>query len=336
MTTATTLQAVTMPRSWRWRGLGWVTWRQHRFALAGVVALLSGFAILMLVSGVHMHREYETLGLAHCGNINGPGCAPQLSLFTADYGEWAMYLPRVFEFLPAIIGMFVGAPVLARELETGTFRFAWTQDSGRTSWIVAKLVFLGAAVTVLALAFTAVFAWWFTPWQPIMGRVGAGQAYEVLGIVFAARTLFAFTLGVLAGAVLRHVVPAIAATGIGWLAVAWPTLTFLRPALQTPLVAPERALPLSASWTIHSWIQDRHGHHLGTPALRALYVRAQQQGVSSDRLSSWLAAHGYTRWDSYQPDNRFWHFQGIEAGGYVALAALLAALTVWLVRKHLT
>jgi hypothetical protein len=333
---APTVETAPAQRGTHWRGLAWVTWRQHRFALAGAVALLGGLAILMLVTGVHMHHEYATLGLAHCGNINGPRCAPMLSLFTADYGGWAMYLPRFFEFLPAVIGMFVGAPLLARELESGTFRFVWTQGCSRTSWILSKLVLLGAAVTVLALAFTAVFAWWFAPWLPIMGRMSAGQAYEVLGIVFAARTVFAFVLGVLAGALLRRVVPAIAVTGIGWLAVAWPTVTFLRPALQAPLVAPEDALPLSASWTIHSWIQDGAGHHLSTSALRALYARAQQQGVTGDRLAAWLAGHGYTRWDSYQPDGRFWHFQAIEAGGYLALAVSLGALTVWLVRRQLT
>ncbi|MGD0605948.1 MAG: hypothetical protein ABSA53_20450 [Streptosporangiaceae bacterium] len=33
--------------------------------------------------------------------------------------------------VPALIGAFAGAPVLARELETGTFRYAWTLGSGR-------------------------------------------------------------------------------------------------------------------------------------------------------------------------------------------------------------
>ncbi len=30
------------------------------------------------------------------------------------------------QVIPVLIGAFAGAPVLARELETGTYRYAWT------------------------------------------------------------------------------------------------------------------------------------------------------------------------------------------------------------------
>ena len=35
--------------------------------------------------------------------------------------------------------MFWGAPLLAREFETGTFRLAWTQSVTRTRWLAVKL-----------------------------------------------------------------------------------------------------------------------------------------------------------------------------------------------------
>ncbi len=47
------------------------------------------------------------------------------------------------QVMPALIGAFIGAPVLAREFETGTFRYAWTQGFGRWRWTLAKLVGLG-------------------------------------------------------------------------------------------------------------------------------------------------------------------------------------------------
>lgn len=40
---------------------------------------------------------------------------------------------------PALIGAFTGPAVMARELETGTFRYAWTQGIGRARWTIAKL-----------------------------------------------------------------------------------------------------------------------------------------------------------------------------------------------------
>ncbi len=51
-------------------------------------------------------------------------------------------LPLLLQAVPALIGAFLGAPVLARELETGTFRYAWTQGFGRWRWTLAKLVSL--------------------------------------------------------------------------------------------------------------------------------------------------------------------------------------------------
>jgi hypothetical protein len=51
---------------------------------------------------------------------------------------------------PALVGAFVGAPVLARELETGTFWFAWTLGFGRWRWTLGKLVPLAIAVAAAA------------------------------------------------------------------------------------------------------------------------------------------------------------------------------------------
>ncbi|HEX3963050.1 MAG TPA: hypothetical protein VHZ03_41525 [Trebonia sp.] len=52
--------------------------------------------------------------------------------------------------VPALIGAFIGAPVIGREMETGTFRYTWTQEFGRCRWALAKLVPLAVAVTTAA------------------------------------------------------------------------------------------------------------------------------------------------------------------------------------------
>ena len=65
---------------------------------------------------------------------------------------------------PVLIGAFVGAPLLARELETGTFRYAWTQGFGRWRWTLAKLVLLAVAVIAAAGAISALFSWYYQPY----------------------------------------------------------------------------------------------------------------------------------------------------------------------------
>src|SRR5689334_4498281 len=47
----------------------------------------------------------------------------------------------------------LGAPVLSRELETGTFRYAWTQGFGRWRWTLAKLVPLAVLLVTATAAF---------------------------------------------------------------------------------------------------------------------------------------------------------------------------------------
>jgi hypothetical protein len=53
-----------------------------------------------------------------------------------------------------------------------------------------------------------------------------------------------------------------------------------------------------------------------------------------DTFPTWLSDHGYRLGVTFQPNGRFWHFQGVEAAAYVILALLCAAATVWLVRRR--
>ena len=336
MTTVTLRQDLSSSRPTPLHGWGWITWRQHRVALAGVIALLGGISVFFLFHGLAMHHDYTAIGLGSCGDINGQSCEPLLELFSNKYNSWAQFLPRFLEFIPCLIGMFIGAPLVARELESGTFRFLWTQGSNRGRWIVTELAILGATLTVTALGFSAVFSWWFGPWESIMGRMVGGQAYEVAGVVFAARTLFAFMLGAMLGALIRRTVPAMAATGAIWLAVTWPTVIYLRPLIQKPVTArDDTSLQISTSWTLSAWRQDPAGHRLSQSQLAAVVQRARLDGVTSDKsFIDWLNQRGYTSWVSYQPDSRFWHFQTIEAGTYTFIALLLAGVTIWFVRRR--
>src|SRR5215475_4450820 len=118
-----------------WRRMAWVTWRQHRAALGGVAVLLGALAGYLWLSGLQMHHSYASA----CSQASSLACAMN---FTGRYGITAIFVSILLQAVPALIGAFTGAPLLARELETGTFRFAWTQGIGRLRWTVAKLVLL--------------------------------------------------------------------------------------------------------------------------------------------------------------------------------------------------
>ena len=149
------MTAVTMParpeqdtslRPVPWRRMVWVTWRQHRFALAGVAALLGGLAVWLWIAGLQLHHAYAAATACH--PASSPACDDLISSFNSV--NRVLVGGYVLQAVPALIGAFAGAPVLARELETGTFRYAWTQGFGRWRWTLGKLVPLAVVLAAAA------------------------------------------------------------------------------------------------------------------------------------------------------------------------------------------
>jgi ABC-2 family transporter protein len=314
-----------------WRRMAWVTWRQHRAALAGVAVFLGALAVYLWLTGLQMHHAEA----AYCHPASSLGCAIN---FTGRYGETAILVSIALQAVPALIGAFIGAPVLARELETGTFRYAWTQGIGRLRWTVGKLVPLAVAVTAVVGAFTVLFAWYNQPWvaagyvNPFSARV-----FDLLGVAFAAWTLAAFAIGVLAGMLIRRAVPAIAATLAAYAGLAFTTGLWLREHYITPLVTSSPNPPGSA-WAISGWYTKggtfAFGDHGNGIASTARQLCGGPCSGTTGSLEQLLAQHGYTHWTSYQPGSRFWAFQWIEGGWLLALSVVLIAAAVWLVRHR--
>jgi hypothetical protein len=258
--------------------------------------------------------------------------------FTGRYGITGIFVSVALQAVPPLIGAFAGAPVLARELETGTFRYAWTQAFGRWRWAVAKLVLLAVAVAAAAEAFSLLFSWYNQPFFaagyviPLSTRL-----FDLHGIAFAAWTLAAFAIGVLAGMLIRRVVPAIAATLAVYAGLALATAVYLRQHYMTPLLTSQPNLPGSA-WIVSQWyVRDgkfafpAHGPQLVSAVSRLCPASSGFSGFSPAQC---LARHGYTQWSSYQPGSRFWPFQWIEGGWLLALSVLLIAVSVWLARRR--
>ncbi|MFC4121846.1 transporter [Nonomuraea zeae] len=198
----------------------WLTWRQFRVQAVTVFALLAVLAALLVLAGRPL------LGSA------GPMTTADDTLYdaclAAGYG------------LPALIGVFWGAPLVTRELETGTHRLVWNQGVTRTRWLAVKLAVTGLAAVAASGLLSLAVTWWAGPVDaagrpavilvdltaPGAASDAASFAARLSPLVFGARGVvpvgyaaFAFVLGVAAGILLRRTVPAMAATLVVYAAV---------------------------------------------------------------------------------------------------------------------
>ena len=335
-----------------WRRMAGVTWRQHRFALLGVVALLGAVAVYLWIVGLQLHRAYAAA--IACHPAGSPACQDLVNTFNG----MGTFLANgsLLQALPVLIGAFVGAPVLARELETGTYRYAWTQGFGRWRWTLGKLVPLAVAVTAAAGAFGVLLSWYYQPYiaaghQALgLSQTSAFNAglFDLREVAFPAWTLAAFAIGALAGMLIRRVVPAIAATLAVYAGLAFATGVFLREHYLTPLLTTNLTVP-GSTWIISQW-WTKGGTTLSQSTIQRVMDPVFQRlmpAVPPDQVhlykqptflntEHYLTQHGYTYWTRYQPGSRFWPFQWIEGSWLLALSALLIAVTIWLVRRRAT
>jgi hypothetical protein len=333
-----------------WRRMAGVTWRQHRIALAGVAVLLGALAVWLWIAGTSVHHAYAAVSACH--PASSAACQDLASAFN---GTWDLmgYAAIFLQLLPALIGAFTGAPVLARELETGTFRFAWTQGIERWRWALAKLAALAVVLAAATAAFSVVLSWCYQPYLGtsnqelgIYGNSPLVTVFSLREVTLPAWTVATFAIAALAGMLIRRVVPAIVATLAVYAGLAIASAGLLREHYLTPLVAGNSNLPGSA-WVIGQWwTRDGRFAFAGNPPVSLLNKYCSFPQTASGKgggiggppagnpFAQCLAPHGYTLWTSYQPASRLWPFQWIEGGWLLALSALLIAATIWLVHRR--
>jgi hypothetical protein len=331
-----------------WRRMAGVAWRQHRFALAGVAALLGALAVWLWIIGTPLHHAWAAA--VGCHPASSPACQVLVGTFNGmdNHMTGAASPGGVFlQVVPVLIGAFAGAPVLARELETGTFRFAWTQGFGRWRWALAKLVLLAVVLAAATGAVGVLVSWYYQPYFAAGNQAlylneipPFATLFSLRGVAFPGWTLAAFTIGALAGMLIRRIVPAIVATLAAYAGLAVAAGGFLREHYLTPLVTSNPNMPGTA-WIISQWwTKDGRFAFVGNPPDNLLnqFCSAPPTGQSKNppfgTFAQCLAPHGYTQWTSYQPASRFWPFQWIEGGWLLALSALLIAATIWLVHRR--
>jgi ABC-type transport system involved in multi-copper enzyme maturation permease subunit len=299
----------------------WVSWRQHRSQAMACLALLAALAVYAIIESTSMRSAFSSDGLVGTclARTQGTACAAGVSAFMNEFGSavniafWSACL-----IVPGLIGVLAGGSLIARELEHGTWRLAWSQTVPRTRWLAVKLALVTGGLIVLGAAMTAVITWYRAPMDQLTGRIQQ-NIYDYEGLVLTAYILCAFGFAVLAGLLIRRSIPAMIAAFIPWLAIRLVVEFVFRPHFMTPLTGripadclqPANLPPGGCSYGISS-VPQITGH-----------------------IGDWVLSTNGTL-ATYQPAGRFWPFQFIEAGIFVALTAAALGATIWLLRRRAT
>jgi ABC-type transport system involved in multi-copper enzyme maturation permease subunit len=328
----------TAPRPLPWRRMAWVTWRQQRATLISVPAVLAAVAVFLVIFGLKVHHDYAALvKCSLVGSVQNESNACQQLFSHFNSTDWPLgnTCAILMALAPVLIGAFAGAPLLARELETGTYRYAWTQGLGRERQAIAKLALVGVTLAVVAGAFGELFAWFFQPFlYTEQMNVLTDGVFSNRGLVFPAFTLLAFAIGAFLGMLLRRIIPAMAATLGLYLVVrlvAWGVRKYYPVAVVTSnaKIFGEFGTPRLPGypWILSTWVTGPGGQPVSQPVA----IQVENQTAMAPGAS---VPPGYTEWTRWIPLSHYWPMQFIEAGWLLVLSVALFAATVSLVRRR--
>ena len=323
----------------------WLVWRQHRqqllFGVAGLIVLGAFF----LATGLPIHDRFEEAGLPDClpqtidstvvANLyepiaTGPSgddsteaitrCAQTADAFYDDY-SYVFDVGLLLLILPMLVGIFWGAPLVAREIEHGTHRLVWTQGTSRLRWAATKFGLVSIGVLAMTAIFAAMLNWWISPVMQTSGQRFDYTFFDIHGIVVFGYATFALALGIFAGAVTGRLLPAMATTVVGFLAVR----------LVVTLAARDHYLPTEtrrisvAGLNLGDNTQQWNLLHGDWIRSRPVESRTGCPAGAAD-CGETLTMH---------PARHFWAFQTIETAIFVALAISLLLATIYWIRRRI-
>lgn len=354
----------------------WFTWRQHRVEILVSGIFLLFIAAILVGTGLHIAAFAQHVGMTNCPAPKCGDAQNKLNTYIeAAFGGPTFYtlFQYMFLALPLLIGMFIGAGVVARELEQGTYRLVWTQSISWARWLLSKIGVLMLFVLCATSLLYALFSWWKAPALTITFTNNFWYInYDVWSVVSIAYTLFALALGIYTGTIVRKTVPAMVITLVIFVGLRILIEVFWRPYFLPPVVVsfPFTSLqgPSPQSLMMTTYYTDRQGNRLDPYVVCAPKSLQKSSGTTSSDMvqlsmttpsnhthtlsggpdpnspqaqaqqRAWeqcITSHGFQQVYLVQPASRFWLFQGIESAIYLFMSVILLALTFWWIKHRI-
>ncbi len=201
---------------------------------------------------------------------------------------------------------------------------AWTLGVSRQRWALARLVPLAVTVAVATGLLSLLFSWHYQPLFTDGNSIPLEPGlFGLRGVAYAAWTLAAFSIGALAGLLIRRVVPAMAVTLAASVGLTFATGLYLRQHYIAPLLGRNLSSPPASAWVLGGWwtkggakvSQSRINQLMDTLFQQAMNATVPKnvkgndikfyKGPAQTQALNYLTHHGYTQWISYQPGSRF-------------------------------
>jgi hypothetical protein len=322
----------------------WLVWRQHRGEALIASIGLGILAAVLIITGIQIAASFQSLGVATCvAYPERANCSEIERAFAEPYSFLTSALPWL-KLLPAFVAILVGAPLVAREFEHGAHRLVWTQSVTRWRWLAVKLGLVLLGCLLLSAALTALLTWWLGPFNQIYGRFDP-QSFDFEGVAPLGYMLFAVAFATLMGTLLGRSIPAMVVTLVGFAIARLGIVMYARPNYQAPVTqtwdalaqAPQidrQAWQIDGGWIDTAGNQVAADHVLATCKPNGGPVATVGRSANQNPFLQCVHAHGWLNFVTYQPTDRFWLFQWIEAALFLALAGVCIAMTFWWVRRR--
>jgi hypothetical protein len=198
---------------------GWrLAFRMQRLELLIFIAaaILITVASLLIAWGASEARA--SFDACYQAQGTDAGCATSPSL--NDFSMWGGFA-RISAFLtPFALGLFLGVPVVAREIEGRTAGIAWTLSRSRSRWLIQRVLPLLVMVVVLAAAvgIGSEFVTRTNPFADLAANPGFAD-HTARGWMLPVRALAVLALGIAVGAMVPRQLPALLLAGAVTLAL---------------------------------------------------------------------------------------------------------------------
>jgi hypothetical protein len=331
----------------------WLTWRQARAQTLAGFGGLAVLAIYLVILGLAIRNFYDgrIVGCQAAGN-----CSQAETLFEEKYLTQVTLIGALLIAVPAVIGIFWGAPLITRELETGTHRLVWNQSVTRTRWLAVKLGLLTLLALLLTGLFSLLLSWAAAPFDRVIGSRFSAFTFDSRDVVPLGYAVFGFILGTTIGLLIRRTLPAMALTAAVFTAAMIVMPFAVRPHLMTPQTT-SVAFTRDVAQRVNG-LGSNSGPSEGDSAPVGVSGGYSRPGawILSSSFAPLLKADGsaFTRGDmkacfsgdftkdmscltqqnvhfevTYHPASRYWPFQWIETSIFAGLALLMAGFCFW-------